>query len=102
MAIKLISISPSTNTKHKYVATFQRDGTEVIVRFGAKGFQDYISYYKLNPAVAEQKKKAYIARHSCNEDWSDPLKAGTLSRYVLWNKPTLAASINSLKKQFGI
>jgi len=69
-------------------------------KFGAKGYKDYIQYSKEDPELAEKKKSAYIARHQVNEDWTDPLKAGTLSRYILWNKPTLRASIADFRKRF--
>jgi len=31
-------------------------------------------------------KDAYIKRHSVKEDWTDPYKPGTLSRYILWDE----------------
>jgi hypothetical protein len=37
-----------------------------------------------------------------HEDWTDPTRAGTLSRFVLWNKPTLRASIRSYRKRFHV
>lgn len=100
MPIKLVSVVPSYSTKYKYIATLRHGETETTVRFGAKGYGDYISYYKQDRNLAEQKKSAYIARHSVNEDWSDPFKAGTLSRYILWNLPTLRASIADFRKRF--
>jgi hypothetical protein len=34
------------------------------------------------------KKDAYLARHKVNEDWTTPYNAGSLSRWILWNKKT--------------
>ena len=101
MPVKLISIVPSYSTTHKYIATIQHYDNEITVRFGAKGYGDFIQYYKQDPELAEKKKNAYIARHSVREDWTDPFKAGTLSRYILWNKPTLRASMADFRKRFN-
>jgi hypothetical protein len=37
-----------------------------------------------------------------NEDWTDPTRAGTLSRFILWNKPTLRSSIRSYRRRFRV
>jgi len=90
---KLISIKPSPRKDKKLVAEFA-DGTKT--HFGAKGMSDFIKNKN------EERKDRYIARHKPNEDWTDPKKAGTLSRFVLWNKPTLDASIKDFKKRFDV
>lgn len=100
MPIKLHSIVPSLSTTHKYIATLRHGDREVAVRFGVKGYGDYISYYKQDPVLAEKKKAAYIARHAPREDWTDPFKAGTLARFILWNQPTLRASIADFRRRF--
>ncbi len=63
--------------------------------FGLKGGSTYIDHND------ELKKKNYIKRHKVNEDWTNPFKAGTLSRYILWNKKTLKDSINDFKNRFN-
>lgn len=100
--IKLIKVVKATNNKNKYTATFKKDDDVKIVHFGAQGYNDYIKYSKTDPVLAESKKKSYIARHSVLEDWNDPLTAGTLSRFILWNKPTLKESIDDFKKKFNL
>ena len=47
------------------------------------------------------RKQRYMNRHKSREDWSKPMSAGSLSRYILWNKPTLKASISDYKKRFN-
>ena len=50
-----------------------------------------------------ERKKRYIERHSgMNEDWNDPLTAGALSRWILWNKPSFEDSIKDFKKRFNL
>ena len=73
---------------HKYVAVFD-DGTHT--SFGALGYEDYT-----------QRKQLYLNRHRKNEDWSNPKTAGALSRWILWNKPTLEESINNYIKKFNM
>lgn len=67
-----------------------------IIHFGAKGYSDYTIHN--NPI----KKINYIARHKPNEDWSNPKTAGFWSRWILWNKKTLAKSVEDVKKRFGL
>ena len=67
------------------------------VHFGAKGGSTYIDH-------KDPKTKAnWEARHKVRENWNDYDSAGTLSKHVLWNKPSLAASIrdlNARQKQY--
>jgi len=65
------------------------------VHFGAKGMSDFTIHKD------EERKERYLNRHRAREDWNDPYTAGALSRWVLWNKPTLKASWNDYKKRFG-
>lgn len=101
MPYDFISIKPATDGKHKYVATFKvkKTGKTKTVAFGAKGYKDYITYYKdQGKTVADAKKKAYIARHQVREDYTDSVAKGTLARYILWNKLTFADSLKDYLK----
>lgn len=99
--MKLISIKASTNSDKKLMATFEVNGRQKTTHFGARGLLDFTKYSKGDKQVAKQKKDAYIARHKVNENWNDPTSAGALSRWVLWNLPTLDASIADYKKRFN-
>ena len=100
--VKLKSIKPSTNKNKKLTAVFDVNGKEKSVSFGSAPNKDYTIYSKEDKALAEQKKKAYIARHKVNERWSDPLTAGSLAKNILWNKSTVQASIADFKKKFNL
>jgi hypothetical protein len=50
----------------------------------------------------EKLKSAYIARHKVNEDWTDPRKPGTLSRYLLWEHRDLQDALDAYRKKFLI
>ena len=106
---RLMSVLPSNSKTKKYVATFMIDGKEKKVSFGAKGYRDNTlindknSKFYLKKLVDRNVVKAsYIRRHEKNEDWNNPLTAGALSRFLLWNKKTLVSSIKDFKKRFKV
>jgi len=95
--MKLVKIVPSTNPKKKLEAHFLLDnGKEKIVRFGAMGYVDFTTHKD------EKRKELYLERHKNLEDWTNPLTAGALSRWILWNKPTIRGSITDFKRRFGL
>ena len=95
--MQLLSIKPSTKADKKYMATFKTDaGRTKTTHFGATGYDDFIT------SKNEVKKAAYIARHKVNENFQNPTTAGALSRWILWNKPTLTASIADYKRKFNL
>jgi len=66
------------------------------VYFGSAGMSDF-SIHK-----DEARKLRYIVRHQKRENWTKTGidTAGFWSRWYLWNKPTLEASYNDIKKKF--
>ena len=80
------------------MARFEVDGRERTTHFGQRGANDYTTHSKLN---REARKKAYDARHKATEDWSDATSSGALAKYILWNKPTISASLADYKRRFG-
>ena len=97
--MKLVSIKPATDGKHKYTAVFNPKKT---VHFGAKSYNDFTIYSKGDKKIAEEKKAAYLARHKVNENFNSPATPGALSRWILWNLPTVTASIADFKKRFNL
>ena len=91
-----VTIKKSDKPAKKLVAIFKNKKTkkEKKVYFGSATNKDY-------KEKAEKMKKSYIARHKVREDWTNPQSAGALSRYILWNLPTLASSIKDYKKRFN-
>lgn len=100
--MRLIEITDSTRIDKKLMAIFDVNGYSKITHFGAAGYMDYTLYYKQDPKLAEIKKAAYIARHSVRENFEDPTSAGSLSYWILWNKPTVDESIIDYKNHFQI
>ena len=68
------------NSDKRFTAHFENGK---IVHFGQKDpkIGTYIDHFD------NTIKKNYIKRHKSRENWKDPYKAGTLSRFILWNKP---------------
>jgi hypothetical protein len=93
-----VIIKPSTNPKKKYMAIFYDDDgkKKKTTHFGAKNMSDFTKHKD------EERKQRYLDRHRARENWNDFMSAGSLSRYVLWNKPTLKASIADYKKIFNL
>ena len=70
--------------------------------FGQRGASDYTKHGD------KERMQRYLERHgggtttSTKEDWKDPTTAGALSRWILWNKPSLSASFSDYKSRFGL
>ena len=95
--MKFLGLAKATDGIHKYVATFETDGREKNVKFGAKGMKDYTLF---SPAEREERKRRYLTRHKAREDWGSPDTPGALSRWILWNKPSVSASLRDYKRRF--
>lgn len=101
MVVKLIKVVPSDKPLKKYDAFFDIDGKTKKVSFGAikPNGERYSDFTKHRD---EARKVRYIERHAANESFTNPTAPSTLSRYILWNKPTLSASIADFRKRFGL
>ena len=88
-----VVITKSKKPDKKYGARI--DGTKT-VSVGQKMASDYTKHKNTD------RKDSYIARHKNNEGWgaSGAKPAGFYSKHVLWNKPTLKASIDDINKRF--
>lgn len=93
-----IQLNKSTNQNKKYMAIFYNEERKKIktIHFGASGMSDFITHKD------EERKNRYIARHSVNENFNNYMSAGSLSRWILWNKPSLSASYNDYIKKFNL
>ena len=93
-----VDITKSDSKDKKLKAVFyNKDGDKMKTQhFGAQGMSDFTKHKDT------ERKKRYLDRHKKNENWSNPMSAGSLSKNILWNKPTLSASISDFKKNFGL
>lgn len=96
---KLVSVRRSTRPSKKLMAVFD-DGA--VVHFGARGYGDFTEYWRRDRQLARAKRAQYIARHGATESWTDPARASTLSRYILWERPTVHAAIAAYRRRFRV
>lgn len=99
-----VEISRSTNPEKKLMAIFYDDEGKKVktTHFGQRGASDYTKHGD------KERMERYLERHgggfetSTKEDWKDPTTAGSLSRWILWNKPGLKSSFDDYKSRFGL
>jgi len=94
--LKLVKIMRSPNKDKKYRAVFSRNGKIKNVDFGAAGMSDFTKHKD------PERKQRYINRHKSRENFNDPTSRGALSRWVLWNKPSLSESVKDYKRKFKL
>lgn len=68
------------------------------INFGAEGYEDFTTHKNPN------RKDRYEARHKVTEDWTKKGidTPGFWAKHILWNKPSLDASIADTEKKFGV
>ena len=82
---------------HKYVGVFTDDaGEETRVKFGAAGYQDLTQHHD------RRRRSLYLARHRKNEHWNRPMTAGALSRWILWETPSITQNVKLFKGRFNL
>jgi len=99
-----VTISRSSNSEKKLMAVFEdSEGKKIkTTHFGQRGASDYTKHGE------KERMERYLERHgggtttSTKEDWKDPTTAGSLSRWILWNKPGLKSSFDDYKRRFGL
>ena len=87
-----VTIQRSTNAGKKYMAQVG----EKTVHFGAKGYEDFTTHKD------EKRKASYLARHKSTENWTltGIHTAGFWARWLLWNQPSISASIQNINARF--
>ena len=109
-SLKLVKIKKSDKPEKKLMAVFLIDNEKTkTIYFGSAGMRDFTLINKKSSKFYLPKsldrnvvKEAYIRRHTANEDWTNPLTAGALSRWILWDKRSLDSSIKAFKKRFKL
>lgn len=90
----IIILKKSKNPDKKFMVTI---GNKTI-QFGSSGYSDFTHHKDLD------RKKRYENRHKKRENWtkSGIKTAGFWSKWILWNKPSLTASIKDTERRFNI
>ena len=97
--MKEIYLSYSSKADKKFMVKV--DGKTI--HFGAKGYQNYGGIGQ-ERHLDEDRKERYINRHKQRENWtkSGINTAGFLSRWLLWNKPTIQQNITDIQHRFNV
>lgn len=85
----------STRKNKKFMMLVSRGKKSKLIHFGAKGYSDYTLHKD------SDRKRRYLLRHA-NENWNTPFSAGSLSRWILWNKPSLHDSVEDFRRRFNL
>lgn len=100
MPYEFVKLEKLKDDKKKYMVVLKHNvkgvDKEKIIKFGEAGAEDYTIHKD------DERKKLYISRHEKNENWTKTgiATAGFWSRWLLWNKKTINASLNDIKKTF--
>ena len=84
---------PSTRKDKRFIVQFSNG---MVVHFGSKTGQTYIDHGD------KLKRSNYLARHGASEDWRDPYKASTLSRFLLWQTPDFEKNHQLFMQRFNV
>lgn len=89
-------VSDQARKKFRIEITDSRTQTTRIVHFGAKGYSDYTIHRD------RDRMERYTIRHRARENWtrSGIYTAGFWAKWLLWNKPSLTASIQDTARRF--
>ena len=94
--IKVKNFKKLRGNSKKYEITFEKNGKTYTRKFGAAGMSDYTIHKD------KERRERYISRHKKDLRTGDPMKPGYLSMYILWNKPTLKASLADYKRRLNV
>ena len=107
MYIKLISIKKSLKESKKLTAIFQiktsrqaKKFTEKKTSFGYNNPDDKQNDFTKHGDI--DRRNRYIIRHAKDLTTDDPTRAGYLSIFLLWSKPTLEASVKDYNRRLKI
>ncbi len=93
-----VSITPSKIKGKKYTAIFYDDNKKKVktTHFGAAGMSDFTIHKDT------ERKQRYLDRHKARENWNKYMSAGSLSRWILWNKPSFSGSYADYRRKFNL
>jgi hypothetical protein len=95
--VKLVKVIKSKKAGKKYEAIFKNPetGREKHIHFGQAQASDYTKHKD------KDRRNRYIFRHMKDTKTGNPARAGFLSLYILWNKPTFTASLTDYKRRLN-
>ena len=95
--MRLLSVTKSTRSDKKFMATFEDNGKTRVVHFGAANMDDYTITHD------KKQRERYRTRHKKDLNTNDPTKPGYLAYYILWGDSTsLRENIKKYKQKFSL
>ena len=94
-----VYLQPSSRSGKKFMVTIiDANGKRKTVHFGAKGYSDYTKH------KTKSRMRKYVKRHRSRENWnkSGMDTAGFWAKWILWDKPSLTASIKHVEERFNV
>ena len=86
-----VVIQKSTKPEKKYQAT----ANNRTIHFGQKPYEDFTMHKD------ESRRRNYIKRHGAQQNWSKIMTPGFMSRFVLWEAPTVRGAVAKLNKKYS-
>lgn len=101
--MKLLDVVPANDKVHKYEAIFLQDsGRKKTVKFGNINYSDFLQYSKTDGDLAKDRRRLYLTRHKKTENWDKPMTPGALSRWILWEEPSLSEAVKKYRDKFHL
>ena len=101
-----VIIKLSDKPDKRYMAVFYDKNKKVKTTHFGYAITDENGRKKYGSTYIDHKndtlKNNYIARHKVNEDFADYMSAGSLARFILWEKKSLRDAINDYKRRFKL
>lgn len=84
--------------KWKVILKNEDTGRTRTIKFGRRPYEDFTIHKD------EERKQRYIDRHAKRENWTKQgiFTAGFWSRWLLWNRSTISASLEDIRDRFSI
>jgi hypothetical protein len=103
--IKFIKLTKAKNKDKKYTAVFKvtkSNGDMAVIErsFGYNNPEDKNNDYTRHGDISRRNR--YIIRHEKDLNTGDPTRAGFLSMFILWNKPTIKSSVADYNKRLKV
>lgn len=93
-----LQIKDSNREGKKYVAFFYNNDKKKVktIHFGSAGMSDYTIHKD------DERKQRYLDRHRANENWDNPMTAGSLSKHLLWTHKNFDKAVKEFVKLFNL
>lgn len=92
--VKLVRLIRAQPPK-KWMAVFEKNGKTYHRWFGAHGYEDYTMHKD------RTRRDKYRQRHRKDLRTKDPMRAGYLSYFILWNKKSFRSSVQDYRKRLA-